>query len=187
MGKIQHDIDLSKHLIANGPKFCSHRIQLSADGQVALIKPTLGAMALSYFYLVLGSLLLLAAIAVHVSGNLDLGLFMGALGIAIATFGVTSIRPMLRPAKFDYRSQDFSNHNERLIELKNIRSLQINDKRVMAGGGANYLCYELNLLTVNGRRINILNHNDLPMMRHDAQVIADFLSVEYAEFLTETV
>lgn len=186
MGKIQHDIDLSKHLIKNGPKFCSHRVCLSANKQSAVIKPTMGAMSFCYFYLTAGILFLLASIVVYSkSGKLDFALFMGAIGIAIGTFGATLIRPMLRPAKFDKNSQDFSNHNERIVEMQNIHSLQINDKRVMAGGGANYLCYELNLLTINGRRINVLNHNDLTIMRHDAEIISTFLDVKYAEFLTD--
>lgn len=187
MGKIQHDIDLSKHLIKNGPKFCSHRVNLSTDKQSALIKPTMATMSFCYFYLTVGILFLVAAAVIYSKGGqLDFTLFMVALGVAIGTFGATLIKPMLRPAKFDKNTKDFSNHNERIVELVNIRSLQLNDKRVMAGGGTNYLCYELNMLTANGRRINLLNHNDLDTMRKDTQLISQFLGIESQEYLTES-
>lgn len=186
MGKIRHDIDLSKHLIKNGPKFCSHRLSMSSDQQVATIKPTLGAMALCYFYIVLGVVLLVLSLLAYFKADqqFDFALFVAAFGIAIGTFGASLLRPFLHPAKFDKTTQDFSNNNERIVELSNIRSLQLNDKVVMAGGGQNYPCYELNMLTANGRRINILNHDDLAQMRKDATILSQLLNIDYKEYLT---
>lgn len=189
MTKIKHPIDLGKHLIKNGPKFCSHRLQLTDDGQVALIKPTLPAMSFCIFYLTMGIALFILAISTYIFGGqgFDFVLFIGGIGAAIAIFGASLIRPFLKPVKFDKNTDDFSNNNERIVELRNIHSLQINNKLIKRSDGLNYLCYELNMLTENGRRINIFNHNDLEQIRKDANLLTEFLGITCTEYLPDLV
>lgn len=189
MAIIQHDIDLSKHLIKNGPKFCSHRILLSEDAQTATVKPTLGGMAFGIFYALMGVLLLsIAGIAYFVGGyGYDFALFCGGFAIALLVFGMMLFKPFLIPSQFSKQSGDFTNNNERIVELNNIRSLQINNKLIRRTDGLNYVCYELNMLTQNGRRLNVLNHNDLDILRHDAELLATFLSVECEEYIADVL
>lgn len=189
MSKIQHDIDLAKHLIKNGPKFCSHRLQLTNDRLVVLVKPTLPAMSLCIFYLILGTALFAIAISAYLLGGqgLDFFLFIGGIGAAIAVFGATLVKPFLKPVRFDKNTEDFSNDNERIVELKNIKSLQINNKLITRTDGLNYLCYELNMLTKNGRRMNILNHNNLEQIRNDAELLSQFLGISCTEYLPDRV
>ena len=64
------------------------------------------------------------------------------------------------------------------MRLKNIISLQITNKMISSKHGISYPCYELNVLTKYGRRMNILNHNDLQQMQTDAEQLSQFLDIE---------
>ena len=55
------------------------------------------------------------------------------------------------------------------MKIDNIVSLQILNKMITSKHGLSYPCYELNMLTKNGRRINILNHNDFDQLKTDAE------------------
>ncbi len=43
------------------------------------------------------------------------------------------------------------------------------------------------MLTKNGRRINILNHNDLKQLKNDAEKLAVFLAVELIDLQREII
>jgi hypothetical protein len=53
--------------------------------------------------------------------------------------------------------------------------------------GLDYACFELNLLTKNGRRINILNHNHQQQLLLDAELLGTFLGVEVEDRRREIV
>ena len=61
------------------------------------------------------------------------------------------------------------------MKVENIVSLQILNKMITSKHGLNYPCYELNMLTKNGRWINI--HNDIDQLKSDAEKLSVFLSV----------
>lgn len=60
--------------------------------------------------------------------------------------------------------------------LSDIYAIQIIPKKCYAGKDIFY-AHELNLVTRNGDRINVLNHGDLEAMRKDARVLSKFLGV----------
>jgi len=170
-------IDLSRTLIRKGPKFRSHTVIFSDNS--AYLKPTISSLLFCVVYIVVGLfLLVLAAIVYFNKEQIDLTIFLLAFGVGIATFGFTLIQPFMKQVKFDKNTGKFKNNIDRSVEIKNIISLQIVNKMITSKHGLSYPCYELNLLTKYGRRVNILNHNDLVQLIADAQKLAEFLTVE---------
>ena len=130
-------------------------------------------------YIVVGLFLLtLAAIVYFKNNQIDLTIFLGGFGIAITTFGFTLIKPFIKQVIFDKNTGKFKNNIDRTVKIENIVSLQILNKMITSKHGLSYPCYELNLLTKYGRRVNILNHNDFNQLKSDAEKLAEFLSVE---------
>ncbi|MGX9416273.1 hypothetical protein ACXJY6_12340 [Vibrio sp. RC27] len=176
-------IDLSRPLLKNGPKFLSHVIVV--NGNVASLKPTISSMLFCIVYIVVGAFLMgLAGYLLVVSNKYDLVIFLGGFGVAIATFGISLIRPFLRLARFDKELGIFHNRRDRDVKLANIMSLHINNKTIEAKHALSYQCYELNLLTKHGRRINVLNHNNEQQLLDDAQLLANFLKIGVKDYRT---
>jgi len=179
-------VDLNRTLIQDGPKFLSHT--LIVRDSIAYLRPTISSMLFCVIYIVVGLFLIgLAAYQLLYSGKYDLAIFVGGFGIAIATFGMSLIQPFLRHASFNRELGVFCNSQDRNVKLRHIVSLQINNKIVQRKHALNYYCFELNLLTQHGRRINILNHNDLNQLLTDAQLLAEFLQVEVDDLRREII
>ncbi len=177
-------IDLERTLVRDGPKFLSHTLVIK-DNE-AYIMPTISSLLFCVVYIVVGSFLILLASYVYINTKqLDLSIFLGGFGVAITTFGFTLIQPFLKRASFDKNVGAFSNSSDRDVKLERILSLQINNKIVIRKQGLNYYCYELNMLTKNGRRINILNHNNISQLLIDAQHLSEFLEVELEDYRRE--
>lgn len=179
-------IDLSRTLIRKGPKFRSHTIIFNED--TAYLKPTISSLLFCVVYIVVGIFLLLLAAIVYLKNNqVDFMIFLGGLGIAISTFGFTLIRPFMKQVTFDKNRGTFKNNIDRSVKIKNVISLQILNKIITSKHGLSYPCYELNMFTKNGRRVNILNHNDLNQLTSDAEKLAEFLSVELIDLQREII
>ena len=179
-------IDLNKAILQKGPKFRSHTVVF--QNNVADLKPTMSSLAFCLVYIVVGLfLLVLAAVVYHNKKQLDFTLFLGGLGVAILTFGITLIMPFVKQVTFDKNIGSFKNNIDRKVKLENIISLQILNKMVTSKHGLSYPCYELNMLTKNGRRINVLNHNDIDQLLSDAEKLAEFLSVELIDLRHEII
>lgn len=129
----------------------------------------------------------LAAAVYHNNQQIDLVIFLSIAGTSIATFGMTLLQPFLKRISFDKKTGVFTNHSDRPIKLKNILSLQITNKMITSKHGISYPCYELNVLTKYGRRMNILNHNDLLRMETDAKQLSEFLGVELLDCKKEII
>lgn len=170
-------IDLSRHLIKKGPKFRSHTIEIKNNK--AYLKPTFSALVFCLIYVLVGLFLLSTATVIYfTSRQIDLIIFLSIAGASITTFGITLLQPFIKQATFDKSIGQFSNHSDRSLKLNNIVSLQITNKMVTSKNGISYPCYELNVLTKYGRRMNIMNHNDLAQMEMDGERLSDFLGVE---------
>ena len=179
-------IDLNKAILQKGPKFRSHTIIF--DDNVADLKPTISSLLFCVVYIVVGLFLLTMAVIVYVKNNqVDFAIFLGGFGIAILTFGITLVMPFVKQVTFDKDRGSFKNNIDRKVKLKNIVSLQILNKMITSKHGISYPCYELNMLTKNGRRINVLNHNDINQLKSDAEKLAEFLSVELIDLQHEIV
>jgi hypothetical protein len=170
-------VDLNRTLLRGGPSFLSHKLIVNSD--IAYLRPTITAMLFCVIYIVVGAFLIgLATYLLVVSTKYDLVIFVGGFGIAISTFGISLIQPFLSRVSFNRESGIFNNHKDRDVKLHHIVSLQINNKIIQRKHALSYACYELNLLTEHGRRINILNHNNLQQLLQDAELLGNFLDVE---------
>ncbi|WP_299878942.1 hypothetical protein [uncultured Cocleimonas sp.] len=179
-------IDLNKAILQKGPKFRSHKVIFEEN--VADLKPTMSSLWFCLVYIVVGLfLLMLAAIVYHNKKQLDFTLFLGGIGIAILTFGITLVMPFVKQVTFDKDRGTFKNNIDRAVKLENIITFQILNKMVTSKHGLSYPCYELNMLTKNGRRINVLNHNDIEQLTSDAQMLAEFLDVELIDLQHEII
>lgn len=176
-------IDLNRTLIQKGPKFRSHTIVFNEE--TAYLKPTISSLLFCTLYIIVGIFLLALAIAVYVKNNqADFAIFLGGFGISITTFGCVLVMPFVKHVFFDKNTGKFKNNIDRTVKIDNILSLQINNKIITSKHGLNYPCYELNMLTKNGRRINILNHNDIKQLKGDAEKLSAFLSIELLDLRT---
>ncbi len=168
---VQHDINLSDTLLKNGPKFCTHYAVI--NDSLLQFKPTRESFGYSMLYFILGGFLfLIAAIVYFYTAQLDLSIFITAFGIGLIALGFYVASDYIETIKFDKTEGVFSKKPYRCVKLKNIIGLQLNQKQQLS-----YVCYELNMLTRGGRRINILNHNGLDQMRIDIQKLAIFLEL----------
>ncbi|MDP8079720.1 hypothetical protein [Phocoenobacter skyensis] len=168
---VQHDINLSKHLLKNGPKFCTHYAVVKDN--LLYFQPTRESFLYSSLYFVLGgSLFIIAAIIYYFWSQLDLVLFIALFGGGLIVLGYHVSDDYIAKIKFDKNKGTFSKKPYRCVKLSNIIGLQINQKQQLS-----YVCYELNMLTRGGRRINILNHNGLEQMREDILKLAAFLEM----------
>lgn len=185
--KIQNTpVDLSRTLFQKGPKFRSHTVIFNE--KAAHLKPTISSLSFCVIYIIVGVFLLGLAAAVYIkSGQLDLSIFLGGFGIAITTFGFSLVYPFAKQVTFDKDKGTFKNNIDRAVKMENIISLQLVNKIVTSKHGLSYPCYELNMFTKNGRRINILNHNDLEQLASDAEKLAEFLSVELLDLQREII
>jgi len=179
-------IDLQRPLLKDGPDFLSHTIIVSGDN--AYLRPTLISMMFCMIYIMVGVFLLsLATYLLIVSSKYDLVIFIGGFGVAITTFGISLIRPFLNRVNFNKHLGTFCNRKDRDVKLHHITSLQITNKIIQRKNALSYPCYELNLLTEHGRRINILNHNHLSQLTQDALLLGSFLSVNVEDCRREII
>lgn len=179
-------IDLQRPLLKDGPSFLSHQIIVSND--IAYLKPTITSMLFCMVYIIVG--LFLCCIASYLtltSKQYDLVIFVGGFGIAITTFGISLIKPFLHRTSFNKTTDVFNNRRDRDVKLHHIDSLQINNKIIQRKNALSYPCFELNLLTKHGRRINILNHNNQQQLVHDALLLGTFLNVKVEDYRKEII
>ncbi|WOD09028.1 hypothetical protein [Marinomonas sp. GJ51-6] len=183
-GNDSYVVDLTRTLLKDGSKFLSHTLVITKNN--AYLRPTVGAMMFCVVYIVVGGFLAsLAAYLLVVSAHYDLSIFVGGFGIAIGAFGIMLIQPFLRRARFDKKLGVFENHKDRNVKLQHIVSLQINNKIIKRKNALSYACFELNLLTEDGRRINILNHNNEDQLENDGVLLSMFLGVELKDYRRE--
>jgi len=172
-----------------GANFATHRLLREGDRLEFKISP--GARIFSLVFLLVG-LGLLAGFAVPlvqrrplVFREQDLG---GLVGLVFAAAGWFLHRHFNRPVVFDRRSGYFWKGRippNQLVSreagkdscpLKEIHALQIIAERVR-GDKSSYWSYELNLVRKDGRRLNVVDHGSLEVIRTDAAAAADFLQV----------
>ena len=179
-------IDLNRTLKQKGPKFRSHRIIFNEN--TAYLKPTISSLLFCVLYIIVGLFLIALSVIVYIKNNqIDFAIFLVVFGVSITTFGCTLVKPFVKHVFFDKDTGKFKNNTDRTVKINNIISLQINNKMITSKHGLSYPCYELNMLTKNGRRINILNHNDIDQLTSDAEKLSVFLSVELMDLRREIV
>lgn len=172
-----------------GTNFTTHRLIREGDRLEFKIAP--GARVFALIFLLSG-LGLVAGFAVPlllrqplVFREQDIGAAVGMVFFAVGWF---LYRFFNRPVVFDRRTgyfwkgripPDQAVNREALKDccpLEEIRALQIIAERVR-GDKSSYWSYELNLVLKDGRRLNVVDHGSLEVIRTDARACADFLQV----------
>lgn len=101
-------------------------------------------------------------------------LFMvGVAGVTLVAVGWGMLGLELKTIVFDMRQGSFSKGKE-ARRLEEVHALQILSKR-FAGENLSYDSHELNLVLGDGKRVNVLDHGDLPALRVAASAISDLL------------
>ena len=156
-------------LVGGGTNFCTHRLQKTSDlmNNSIEFKPTFIAYLVSISFAVIG------LIAILSSGSSGSG---ALIALAPLGFGLWSLRDLVKQkSSFSSSSRVFCK-NTKSCGFDNICAIQLL-REYVSGNKNSYYSYELNLVCINGERINIVDHGALHAIREDASILADYLSV----------
>ena len=156
-------------LVGGGTNFCTHRLQKTSGlmNNSIEFKPTFIAYLVSISFAVIG------LIAILSSGSSGSGALMALAPLGV---GLWSLRDLVKQkSSFSSSSRVFCK-NTKSCGFDNICAIQLL-REYVSGNKNSYYSYELNLVCINGERINIVDHGALHAIREDASILADYLSV----------
>ena len=156
-------------LVGGGTNFCTHRLQKTSGlmNNSIEFKPTFIAYLVSISFAVIG------LIAILSSGSSGSG---ALIALAPLGFGLWSLRDLVKQkSSFSSSSRVFCK-NTKSCGFDNICAIQLL-REYVSGNKNSYYSYELNLVCINGERINIVDHGALHAIREDASILADYLSI----------
>jgi hypothetical protein len=103
-------------------------------------------------------------------------------GLAFGAFGAVQLWSGTEPIVFDRTRGLFWKGRAAprpdvggCVHLKSVHALQVISE--YHGGKGSYTSYELNLVLVDGTRVNVVDHGDLARIRKDGASLAEFLGV----------
>ena len=157
-------------LVGGGTNFCTHRLQKTSGlmNNSIEFKPTFIAYLVSISFAVLG----LIAILVTLSSGSALAL----IALALLGFGLWSLRDLVKQKSSFSSSSRVFYKNTKSCSFDNICAIQLL-REYVGQNKYSYYSYELNLVCINGERINIVDHGALHAIREDASILADYLSI----------
>ena len=159
-------------LVGGGTNFCTHRLQ-KMPGLVSTsieFKPTFVAYLFSISFAVFG---LLAFFLMFFTGSMDIGVL---ISLSFLGFGVWSLwRLVKQKSVFNGSSRVFCKNKES-FGFDDICAIQLL-REYVSGNKNSYYSYELNLICINGERINVIDHGALRAIREDASMLAGYLSI----------
>lgn len=178
-------------LKSGGANFATHKL-VRVDRDTLAFRPTWGALAFYLIFLVTG---LGAVVAGLLTGITDTGfvvkletVFLSLFGLAFTGVGGALLHFGTKPVVFDRRRDYFwkgrkdpdAYWNRRDLKdfanLDDIRALQLLTEHVSSDKGS-YRSYELNLVLVDGSRLNVTDHGKLDRIVDDARALSEFLDV----------
>ena len=159
-------------LVGGGTNFCTHRLQKMPGLMNSSIefKPTFVAYLFSLFFSAMG---LIACFFTFFTGAMDIGVL---ISLSCLGFGLWSLWCLIKhKSTFNGSTRVFCK-NEKSFGFDDIRAIQLL-REYVSGNKNSYYSYELNLVCMNGERINIIDHGALRAIREDASMLADYLSI----------
>ena len=159
-------------LVGGGTNFCTHRLQKMPGlmNNSIEFKPTFVAYLFSISFSVIG---LIACFVSLSTGLMDIGVL---IGLSFLGFGLWYLwRLVKQKSVFNGSSRVFCK-NKKSFGFDNICAIQLL-REYVSGNKNSYYSYELNLVCMNGERINIIDHGALRAIREDASILADYLSI----------
>jgi hypothetical protein len=170
------DLDWSP-LVPGGAAFRTHRLLAPTPTRIEL-HPSANARALVGAF-ALGSMIAVGfvvwrSVAQDVPGIVT----AGAFAVIFAGFALMLHKLLDNHRYFDAELGRYwsTRKASEPVPLSSIRGLQITPERVI-GPESDYDAYELNLVLVDGRRVNVLDHGNLEQLHADAKQIAAFSRV----------
>lgn len=183
-------------LVEGGTSFKTHSLKADSAYKIEYI-PTKGAMAVCYIFIGMGLLSLILFLGQTIKNG---GLGMNADTIMPILFfvifsGVGGFmrNQMKKPIVFDknigfywkgYKApSEVFNHAEikDCLELKQIYAFQLLSERCSSsssdGESSSYYSYELNIVTHDGSRFNVIDHGKVLDIRSDASTLGSYLDV----------
>lgn len=139
------------------------------------------------FFIGLGLLALInSPYQFFVTGVIEGGVFMLLFGSLFAGAGYLLLPE--KPLIFDrqqgvfFTGKHFDSTQKKHGKLTNIHALQIiseyvRDTGTSSSSSKDFTSYELNLILTCGKRINILDHSHLKVVREEAVALSDFLNI----------
>ncbi len=177
-------------LKAGGASFCTRQLVQVSPHRYEF-RATLGAKAfyLIFFFIGLG-VSIISFSEINEDGDIFTAdvLFPGAFGLAFALIGGLMFYYGTKPVVFDKQHDCFwkgkipddellyATANEFLMPFREIHSIQLIAEHV-SGNNNSYYSYEMNLVSRNGVRTNVVDHGKLDQVREDAKTLAEFLDV----------
>ena len=178
-----------------GASFGTHKL-VAVDSFRLEFRPSGGALVFYCAFLVAGvaALVVLSIVGLTgVAGSLEGGelLVLGIpalVGLVFTAAGAGMLRSGTAPIVFDKRRgaywrgrvapHELSNRagHKETTDLDQIHALQLISERCTSDDSS-YYSYELNLVLVDGKRINVVDHGNDTALHDDARVLAAFLEV----------
>ena len=157
-------------LVRGGTNFCTHRLQKTSGlmNNSIEFKPTFIAYLGSISFAVLGLIAILVA--------LSSGSALALIALALLGFGLWSLRDLVKQKSSFSSSSRVFYKNTKSCGFDNICAIQLL-REYVGQNKYSYYSYELNLVCINGERINIVDHGALHAIREDASILADYLSI----------
>jgi len=167
-------------LVGGGSNFRSHKLDCS-DANRWAFKVSIGGILFSAVFIAMGLGIFTASFWQE-----DKVIFMRLFGAAFAAAGGALWWTMSTPTIFDKKRGYYCKGRKRpeaifdrsklknYAELERIHALQLIAEQV-SGKNKSYLSFELNLVLIDGTRLNVTDHGSHTGIREDARKLAEFL------------
>ncbi|QDT28338.1 hypothetical protein Enr10x_36800 [Gimesia panareensis] len=177
-------------LKGGGTNFCTQKlVQISPHRYE--FRAAAGAICFYLIFLILGLVVsgvglfqILQSGKIFTAGSL----IMGGVGLVFALVGGLMLYFGTRPVVFDKQHNCFwkgkvpadeliyATANELLMPFDQIHAIQL-IKEYVSSDNSSYYSYEMNLVSRDGVRTNVVDHGDLDKIHADANTLAEFLEV----------
>ncbi|WP_298867008.1 hypothetical protein [uncultured Gimesia sp.] len=173
-----------------GSNFCTRKL-VRVSPQRYEFRATVGAIVFYLIFFFIGVGVSMIAISQSISsGKIFTAevLFLGVFGLIFTSAGGLLFYFGTKRVVFDMQHDCFwkgkipddellyATANELLMPFKEIHSIQLISE-YLSGSDSSYYSYEMNLVSQDGVRTNVIDHGNLEKIREDASTLSEFLEV----------
>ncbi|WP_339735172.1 hypothetical protein [uncultured Gimesia sp.] len=173
-----------------GASFCTRQLVRISPLRYEF-RASWGAKAFYLIFLVIGLGLLVMSISQVIMGGTVFTedvIGLGAVGLVFSVVGGLMFYFGIRPVVFDKQHNCFwkgkisadeliyATANELLMPFQEIHSIQLISETISNKNGS-YFSYEMNLVSQEGVRTNVVDHGKLDQIHEDARTLSEFLEV----------
>ena len=159
-------------LVGGGTSFCTHRLKKMPGLMNSSIefRPTFVAYLFSVLFAMFGLIFCFFAFSI---GTVEIG---ALISLSLLGFGIWTLWSLVKQKSVFNGSLRVFRKGEKSFGFDDICAIQLL-REYVSGNKNSYYSYELNLVCMNGERINIIDHGALRAIREDASMLADYLSI----------